>query len=224
MTSLEASMTSFYHLTTWRLEELSLDSEYVTSWEMSHYGQRQYDLDSGKKAARKQLDGVVASIATNGQESMIDGLLDALASNKASAQLDKEKIFEQVRQSDFPDKPSRLNAMFLCESEEISLRFSDLYGLHIPPYIMIEVECLETTPRELPGSLREKGVTDEEYEKLCQPSFHRGDSGFLNDHLSSPERIAEKARAYWNGELFSEDPVIEVLFRGFFTIRRVVRP
>ncbi len=90
--------------------------------------------------------------------------------------LTRELVYENVRISLFPDKPSRLNCIFICETFEALAHFKNQNGR----------------------------VFDLTYEvELCQPDMpiHRGDLSLLNfSDTDTIEIFRAKAELFWSGD------------------------
>jgi len=87
----------------------------------------------------------------------------------------REEVFEKVRQSEFPTKPSRYKSIFLCETKDMLAQFLQLANRSLD--LIYEVELLDATA-----------------------PIHRG--CLLNLDFAPQENMQSftlKARAYWNG-------------------------
>ena len=141
---------------------------------------------------------------------------------KATIQFKKEQIFERIRKMEFPNKPSRQNCMFLCESEAQSREYAAKFGFTLPAYRLFEIECLvfeeHPTDEELDGWHISKDV----FAELREPIRHRGNLDFLRCNGYDDSRIEDMARRYWRGENTGNDVLTEVLFRGFYRVIRAI--
>ncbi|EPB6911818.1 DUF2441 domain-containing protein [Pseudomonas aeruginosa] len=105
----------------------------------------------------------------------------------ANAVLYREYVLEQIRASEFPEKPSRFNCVFLLRTYEEAERYRNLCS---PLDVIYEVSA-DTT----------------------EGSIHLGDYNFggVLPSLQLLEGMPELARKYW-----AEEPAdfVEVLFQG----------
>jgi len=117
-----------------------------------------------------------------------------------------EAIFEEVRKTKFPDRPSRLNCVFLCENLQgwsgksfCRDRKKDLYG-----------ELVETYEVSLQGDYRFH-KTDAEYWTEARRRY---------DENPDEEMVKSWAESYWNpkgsinfGEIMVEPPEAAIIIR-----------
>jgi len=102
-----------------------------------------------------------------------------------------EKIFEQVRQAQFPDRPSRLNCVFLCENLEGFAGGSFCY------YPSSDEES-ETYVVQLVGNPKVFKTNAEYWTEAVMKSRYNKDTGG-SDHETEAE-IKRWAKAYWEGD------------------------
>ena len=103
------------------------------------------------------------------------------------AQFDnKERAWERIRRSEFPDLPTRVNAIFLFESEKDGERAKSEW-FNDDARLLVQVNIL-------PGS-----------------RLHRADARWLD--LEHANDAQERARSYWGGEMTS-DPRVEIVVSG----------
>jgi hypothetical protein len=87
----------------------------------------------------------------------------------------REEIFEHVRQSQFPTKPSRFEGIFLCETKDQLVQFLQENNRHLE--LVYEVELIDVAPAIHKGCLMHLDIS-------------------LGETLSS---FSRKANAYWDG-------------------------
>ncbi len=96
----------------------------------------------------------------------------------------REDVFEKVRADEFPDKPSRLKGIFLCESQHTLKQF------------------LNDTKR----------VVDLAYEvSLVNPQepIHRGCLSLLDFQAKEGlDSFTQKARSYWSGATMTKPEIL----------------
>lgn len=111
----------------------------------------------------------------------------------ASAMLYREHVLEQIRTEAFPDKPSRLNCIFLLRTLAEAVRFRDSYT---PLGVIYEVSV--NTPHG---------------------SMHFGDYNFAErtSNIKFMEGMPKLAREYWS---ILQSDTVEVLFPGSVTVLR----
>ena len=97
----------------------------------------------------------------------------------------KEQIWEAIRRSEFPSKPSRLKALFLFDALEATLKAQELWF-----------------PKEGRHLLRTRIISGAQ--------THVGDARWLD---SLQKEWEEKARKYWSGEM-TDDPMPELILHG----------
>lgn len=97
----------------------------------------------------------------------------------------KDKMWERIRQSEYPQKPSRMKTFFLFDERTTALRVRENWFAGEERHLL--------KARVLRGSLT-----------------HKGDSKWLDSFENDWET---NARRYWAGEM-TEDPVPEVILHG----------
>ena len=101
---------------------------------------------------------------------------------------DKEADWDRVREAEFPALPTRINALFLFDDEELARRAAanpDWFG---------NEERLLVKARLVDGS-----------------RVFRADAGWLDN--AAPGQFAERASRYWSGEMTSS-PMPEIIVCG----------
>jgi len=96
----------------------------------------------------------------------------------------REDVFEKIRQDEFPDKPSRVTSIFLCDTEQALRDFMQQTGRLIDlPYAVSLVD-----PEE---------------------PIHRGCLSLLQiQQKENLDTFAQKARQYWIGNPVSRPEVV----------------
>jgi hypothetical protein len=118
----ERRVGSYFHLTTWRREDITLNSVLWPRWDVSTYWSAQENIEAQAKAAASMFTAMNTGLIRFDQLS-----IEALGRAKAEAQLGKERLFERIRQAEFPASPSRRTCVFLCESEA---QLREYIGIH----------------------------------------------------------------------------------------------
>ena len=186
---------TYYHLTSWQIGPELVNQQYETYWKVSNYWKCKLDgsyLVYYEKDIRDILNGQQVS------EEKIRQLVHA----KHSAELRKERIFEEIRKSAFSHLPSRKRCMFLLnadqdEDAEAELQMMGFEDSTLSGKSLIKVELIG-----------DNSVT------------HQTDAKLLDINQGNYQEIAANARKYWQG---ANQPVIpEVLFEGQFIIREVI--
>lgn len=96
----------------------------------------------------------------------------------------RELIYEKVRKELFPDKPSRLDSIFLCPTENEIREFKIAHNRYLD--IVYEVEIVDDT----------------------KPS-HTADYSIVNLQNDDNLEILEfKARKYWTGENITHPEIV----------------
>lgn len=102
-------------------------------------------------------------------------------------------IFELVRRSSFPEKPSRYQSLFACEHVSDAQRFRDLLAK-------------EKSERKIESASI--------YEVITESTVHRGDMNLLGTDCSVLE-LYQRAHLYWSSEKspykLAEEPLWEIL-------------
>jgi len=179
------------HLTSWEKEGLIINQEYATP-EVSNYWNQKIESDIA------DIGPVEANFAPFPSE-IRNSIIEIIKSGKYASELLKEYIFEEVRQKDFPNLPSRKNCMFALPDnvniEEVRARFGMSDQIH-------------------KTLLRIEGVPENH-------TVTRVDANFLNCNLSKQPQIKEYATKYWSGEEM-ENPLTELLLVGRYKILEIL--
>ncbi len=168
----------YYHFARWPEDTVEYGQLCGTIWHSSHYGARQLDVEEGAKAA---------------QASPLGSLLGDLGAQlKAKLQRRKETIFEDVRRDEFPELPSRLDCLFLCEGEEQARLYASTHGFADPYYRLFEIQPLELRPASPEAAAKDAdamGISTSDFMSLCLPRRHRESAS-----LCLREECVEKSR------------------------------
>jgi len=123
-----------------------------------------------------------------------------LQDGKYTTQVLKEYVFEEVRRTEFPEKPSRKRCMFLFDLDLDPLAYASRFGWDAEKMALLEVEI---------G--RERG------------RLHRGHLSALNVSTHRVPAYEDAARAFWGQEPAPGDEDSEILYEGAIRITRVLR-
>lgn len=112
--------------------------------------------------------------------------------------LARELLFENVRLSEFPERPSRSKAIWLSQSLNEVWMWHDTLS-HGQPGFM---QCVEA---------------------VCTGEFHRCDASWLPGDSMGISSMINNARQYWSGEInATKTPKTELLFVGKLVVQRVM--
>jgi len=104
-------------------------------------------------------------------------------------QLTSELVLEEIRLSIFPDKPSRINGIWLCEKKDLELWKSKIPMTLFPQKIFL---------------VKFTGI------------YHKADCRWITETAFNLENIYRQSIAYWSGNIFLEDsqPDFEYICNG----------
>ncbi|NAW88782.1 DUF2441 domain-containing protein [Photobacterium halotolerans] len=106
----------------------------------------------------------------------------------------RETLFESVRGKSYPNKPSRLESIFLCEELEEMLHF--LKGSNRVLDLIYEVELVDSSLPLHKGCLLHTNIVEQDnYDSLTQKAYHYWDATSV-EHTelvtTSPVRILKR--------------------------------
>ncbi len=184
------------HLTSWNKSELRTDCVYSTRWNVSNYWQQKLKGDW-----LSFIPGMEVLTQADDPTFKSDGscLKNFLIHSKYCAEVLKEYIFEEVRNSFYSQHPSRMNCLFAFPDN------SDIDQMRVKFTISNELR---------PTLIRITPVTG-------QSSFIKADANLLNCDFLLHDGIADMAQKYWSG-VHQEDSLIEILLSGVFTISEII--
>ncbi len=215
----EKRTMKYYHLARTR-NAFDLNKLYCTPLYESEYWKRQRDIASAGTAGAKDFKKI--SVLSGVEIHLTDEQALSCSIEKAKAQMNKEHIFERVREKEYPDRPSRKSCMFLCESEDQITHYAKQFGFQRPPYTIFEIECQEVLEDWSDDALKRSGIPREIFNEMRQPNRHRSNPDFLVCNVLTEVAIEDMARKYWRSEKTDDDSLTEVLFRGFFKVTRLI--
>lgn len=184
----------FRHITSWTPEDIQINEVYETVWEASNYW---LNKQTNEKEIQLPIDNLFSSIQgilnAIGKSFDFSELSQQIQKSKYYAELLKEYIFEEVRTSDFPNKPSRKKCMFLVpyDVDIFDYALNLQYGL--TNRTLLEIETIEG------GQL------------------HFADLTLLNCNSHKHSEKVEAAKQYWEGTK-NINLYTEVLFSGQFKV------
>jgi uncharacterized protein DUF2441 len=221
-------MMSFLHLTSWTISPAHIGTAYSTNWgENTHWrSMRTFTTQASVEAVLQKIRSLQEALAHSAQRNDIalsiraeiarlglpqvlaDGLTtgsisveDLLSTNrlKFELQVRKERIFEEVRAQDFPDRPSRQRCLFAFPENLDPASYLPAMGFQMAGRTLVRITAAEDA------------------------KVHFANLSLLNAQLASDAQIAESARAYWSGKDTSVDKMTtEVLVEGNFIIEEVI--
>lgn len=178
------------HLCYWELEGLDLSQTFCSPREVSNYwnvavnGVYPNDRDPFYLQEAEQLFG--------------PDIAKALADQKRRVQVNKEETFENVRQAEYPDRPSRRSCMFAFLSKDPEA-YMAAFNWTKEQFHLVEIELVGPDTKHFAA-----------------------DHTILNrDVMQTQHEIEEKARLYWNGTGL-DNPNAEILVEGLFKVSRVI--
>lgn len=107
-----------------------------------------------------------------------------------------ESVFETVRRTEFPSRPSRLNCLFASSSPSAASQWAQNFGQQWP-YQLLEIE--------VPG----------------ETEIFEADAGWIVYDTLPIYQIESHANMYWAGKKHSE-PKEEILVRGPVSVKKVI--
>lgn len=209
----EERVETYFHLTTWAPENLHTNRVYATSWDRSAYWNAQQD-DS------QQIAAMVDDFKTREASAFLQAIgmtAEEAARSKGRVQRQKEAVFEMVRANEFSDAPSRMRCMFVCESEQQLRDYVARYHFPTVGRTIVEIRI---------GSIDDEhfgqvGVSRDLFDRLKAPRRIRVNPSFLDCNGQHAETV-QSAREYWGSVNTGTERLTEVLFEGFFEIKRIV--
>lgn len=187
----------FYHFTSWLPGNLILDFVYETNWEQSHYWGQKAQLFAAieRDSTFEQMATTIRNLPFKVPD--VEQTTQNAILQKRQLELTKEFQFEQVRQIEFPNKPSRMRCMFLLPSTVDPRAY--LRGM----------------------GFQEAGKTILEIETADDANLHLATFSLLNCNTLPPDGQIEQARQYWSeSDTIPEET--EVLFEGKFKIVKIL--
>ena len=183
----------FYHFTSLKKNQIIPNESYETNWVESNYWLHKQRNRQENNEMNSALEGIGTILKAFGKDFDLSSISKEMQSSKYYSELLKEYIFEEVRQKEFPEKPSRKNCMFLVPIEVNLNNYCKNMGFNTNQLTMLEVDIENDS------------------------KYHFADFTLLNcNNLIHDEKV-EKAKEYWNGT-DRRDMNTEILFRGKFKI------
>lgn len=183
-----------YHFSSWVKEQVDTSQTYdTTGWELSNYWTQKLK-NTDLVDPTSLLDSLQQIVSATGSTLDISPLNDQIKLSKYYSELLKEYIFEDVRQAEFSDKPSRKSCMFLVPIEVNPIEYANKLGFDISRLSAWEVELLDND------------------------SIHFADIRLLDCNSLEHDRKVENARKYWTGTDV-RDFNTEVLYSGKFKLK-----
>lgn len=176
-----------------------LDLPYETTWKESNYWKnKQVDTNQIQGTSDKFFDTMGAIFTKFGIDIDVSVVSGELQKTKYYAELLKEYIFEQVRLAEYPEKPSRMQCMFLFSNDIDHNDFANSLHYDMAKRSIVEIEALENS------------------------KLHFADLKLLDCNALSHIEKMDKARQYWNGT--TEKGIgVEILFTGNFKINKILQ-
>jgi hypothetical protein len=199
----------FLHFTSrWSCDNLELNKTYDTvSWDYSYYWKTRLEgLQIKEKNVKDHLDklfsilpdNLVLSNDTTLKEYFIENFNPVFSQLAYSSELLKEYIFEEIRQEEFSELPSRKRCMFLFDCNVDYKEYASMMNFDLTKYNLLEIEVIDDDSKIFSGDI---SLLD------CNSEAHR--------------KITENARKYWTG-IDRNNVKAEVLFEGYFKINNII--
>jgi hypothetical protein len=153
---------------------------------------------------------IVQDAASSGPETLrllllTEALIDLKTGTPSSdlvASAYTEVLYEEIRAAEFPERPSRLDCVFLLDAEEGAERWRQAARNGKGAILICDIEAGDPFRADMNA--------------LLLPDVHSPDVG--------RERMVEAARAYWSGDL-AADARTEVLVSGrVVVLRQLAQP
>ena len=208
---------TYFHLTSWNAEQIKIGAYvYWPCWAESTYWQHQHNLEQATDFLEQDLRRAAAELVAAG----VNCDWRALAGIKARAQRDKEDLFERVRAEEYPDRPSRQDCIFLCESRDALDDYLAKYHFGTLGKSVLEIEMVEYCDKKTDDDLTKMGLDRRRYDVLNSMLRCRVNPNF-DCQGPGVDQVAA-ARRYWRGDETSPGDITEILFYGFFRVHRVL--
>lgn len=187
----------FKHITNWH--DMALGIPYETTWTESNYWKnKQVDTNQIQDTSNKFFDTMADLFTKFGVDIDVSGLSNEMQKTKYYAELLKEYIFEQVRLVEYPEKPSRMQCMFLFSNDIDHSDFANSLHYDMANKSIIEIEVFENS------------------------KLHFADLKLLDCNALTHVEKMDKARQYWKGTT-EQGLGVEILFTGNFKINKVLQ-
>ena len=192
---------TFKHITNWTEENISFEKTYETNWAISNYWQNKTTNETELLTATSVsslIDGLQSVISMLGQSFDFSQFTNELQKSKYYAELLKEYVFEEVRQTEFPNKPSRKKCMFLAPTEVDIFDYAKNLNYDTNTKTLMEIEIIQND------------------------NLHFADLILLNCNGLPHKEKVNAARQYWQGTT-NRDNNTEVLYTGQFKIKSLIQ-
>ena len=212
----EKRVETYFHLTSWAPGGIRVEGVYPTPIEESPYWTRQHD-------GQQQFDAMLPEIAGIRDVLALFGLSpEAVARAKGQAQTAKENLYERVRAAEFSDAPSRRRCMFVCESEAKLREYIARYKFPTAGRTVFELQMVTWTDEPTETQLADMQLSRENFQRLNELCRIRVNPRFLDSNDENDAEQTTLARRYWSSDNTEPEQLTEVLFEGFFVVKRIV--
>lgn len=212
----EKRVETYFHLTSWASGGIRVEGVYPTPIEESRYWIAQHD-------AQRQFDTMLPEMVGLRDALALLGLSpEAAARAKAQAQAAKEDLYERVRAAEFSDAPSRRRCMFVCESEAELREYIARYKFPTAGRTVFELQMVTWTVEPTETQLADMQLSRESFQRLNELRRIRVNPRFLDSNGENNAERTTLARRYWSSDNTEPEQLTEVLFEGFFVVKRIV--
>lgn len=188
----------FRHITTWTSDNIQTGEVYETVWAASNYWLNKQTNENELLPTANDIFGSMQDILKAfGKSFDFSEISQEIQKSKYYAELLKEYIFEEIRTSDFPDKPSRKKCMFLVPYEVDIYEYASNLQYDLSTRTLLEIETID-------GG-----------------QIHFADLTLLNCNAHKHSDKVEAAKKYWLGTN-NFDLNTEVLFTGQFMVTSII--
>jgi intein/homing endonuclease len=190
---------TFKHITNWTKENINFVDTYATTWEASNYWTNKISNETELLASSNSLFNSINSVLSMFGKSFDFSTLESeLQKSKYYGELLKEYIFEEIRLTEFPHKPSRKKCIFLVPFEVEIFEFATKLNYNLNSKTLMEIEVIQND------------------------NLHFADLTLLNCNSLSHFEKVKAARQYWQGTT-TRDINTEVLYIGEFKINSIIQ-
>lgn len=186
------------HIANWKNNEIDLQKVYTTIWTESYYWKNKIQLITDADAPRPVVDmlqGIETIAKMLNQSFDTEPIRQIMLQSKYLAELLKEYIFEDVRYSQFPSRPSRKQCLYLLPILADVDQFATQFGFDLAKKTIVEIETLQ------------------------DDNIHFADISLLDCNLYSHDDKIASAKKYWAGVPLAQST--EILYTGDFRITKV---
>ena len=190
---------TFKHITNWTKENINFNDTYQTSWDLSNYWTNKVSNENELLTPANSLfDSIQSILNSMGNSFDFSQLSSEIQKSKYYAELLKEYVFEDIRLTEFPDKPSRKKCIFLAPFEVDIFKYATKLNFDLSSKTLMEIVIIQNE------------------------NLHFADLTLLNCNGQPHNEKVNTARLYWRGTT-NRDNNTEVLYTGQFKIKSLIQ-